>query len=281
MPHFTPPSSVPASGGYNQNSNNLGYDPNPTSVPYDPNASGAYTTAPVIKEDNYHPVEFDNESINPVRNTIKDHADSFETLTCHKCGYGKIELILPDCRHPYHLVCFNQFCITCNSQVRLEALDLKDSNTCSECQDKENLLKCQHCLKLHCFMCIHMKTLQGCCQYLSNNLENESTQCPGCEYTKPYSKFIPFKCKGHSLLCKKCLILGFNLKKCVLGCDLSLSLNEFIDCSTCRKKEPAYLGEARCPEGCAVCDTCQWVQNLKNSEHFKLECASCAHPLVY
>jgi hypothetical protein len=184
-------------------------------------------------------------------------------------------MVLKACRHPYHLECFNNFCKTCNSEVLLPALNKKDPNSCNFCSSKENLLKCQTCQKATCFLCIHLKPLPDCCKELFSNLEKFNTTCPGCEYELTYADFLPLKCADHALLCKKCTILGYSLKKCIMGCELKLNINDYINCEVCTKFGPAYLGHNKCKE-CSVCDLCQWIHNLKESIQNQVTCASCS-----
>jgi hypothetical protein len=195
-------------------------------------------------------------------------------MTCSQCGHGQIDMILQTCRHPYHLNCFNNFCNICQYEVLLPALNKKDPSTCNFCTSKENLLTCQTCQKMTCFLCVNLKPLSDCCKSIIGSLGNFFSTCPGCEYEVAYSDFLPLKCSDHGLMCKKCTILGYRLGKCIMGCELRFKFNEYIKCQSCNRFEPAYLGHNKCGM-CEVCDSCQWIHNMKESWKGLVSCVMC------
>ena len=204
-------------------------------------------------------------------------------FACSKCGCGEIELVLTECRHTYHLKCFNNFCDQCNADAQINPPPSKSpkKNGCRFCGSSENLLLCDTCTLKTCFLCISFKVLPECCEKSFADLEAFKSPCPGCDHEVSYQNFLPIKCLQHPLLCTKCLSLSFSVRTCILGCKLPTSLSDFIHCEICQKYQKPFNSQYRCLNKCKVCEVCQWKSLLtKKTPGEDTECLFCSDPLV-
>ena len=203
-----------------------------------------------------------------------------QDLPCSSCAKPEIELFLPDCNHPYHISCFEHYCKVCGAPKEIDQLKKRAASFCQICQNDNNLLNCETCGKIFCFLCLFQRIDEkSCCALVETQLQGLENLCPGCEYVMEYSKFIPIGCKGHALLCKKCLCLGMMAGKCVLGCRVKIDLKDIVNCQSCGNKEIGYRGDFECGQ-CSICYKCQWQENLKNGKNQKFNCVFCSDPLV-
>lgn len=200
---------------------------------------------------------------------------------CGFCGQGQVNMILPECYHSCHLICFkaNNFVCGCGKFQEVEGVN--NSQTCKICSGKNNLISCANCRSNHCFLCIVNKDLAGCCEYLKNCLDQVKVSCPGCWSITSYSNIMPIKCKNHEVICMNCWNIGASQKKCVLGCEMPYELLNFCTCKACTLTDMKYCGNFKCPDHCEVCDFCQTQYSLKMfKEKRPLQCVYCGNTLV-
>lgn len=208
-----------------------------------------------------------------LNNQHEERKKYLDSLTCEECQNVDIDLILLECRHSYHISCFYQYCKKCDAPRTVTTKPLIDPKICFICSSASNIIHCETCQTPYCFLCVNHKVLPDCCKPILQKLSQYSTQCPGCEFTLPYSEFCQVKCKSHDLLCIKCWNLGVIRNLCVLGCEIKLNLAKRCLCAICQESKPAYLDSKKC-ENCEVCLDCQWTHNFSQpNENFT--CAKC------
>lgn len=224
----------------------------------------------------YYQDYYNTESLPKVRT----FEELFNEAFCIFCSLGQVNLILPECSHSCHVKCFLQqkaICTVCTVKKEIQGLEVKGEINCNLCGGLNNLISCPDCLTKHCYVCFRNNSLKHCCEALKNNLEDQFSQCPGCESKTPYSEIVPLKCETHDLLCKKCWNISILTGKCVFNCKLAYSVGVYCHCDVCNKNEIKHLSPLTCPNSCNLCEFCQSRFSIFTSAS---KCANCQEVLI-
>lgn len=281
---FTPPPPI--------SSGNMQFSPTPPIVTGNPPViTGANSFAPPPPINSLFipppppPINLGPSLIAPPPQIILQEKFDISTEKCVFCSEQGVNLILPDCYHLCHLLCYlkSKICTKCDdgAEKKIDIPYVVDMEKCAFCRDKSNLLMCKECKKQYCFICVSNKKLENCCDSITKTLEDYKNECPGCLCTMSYKNFIAFRCKDHDVLCKKCWNISFTKEKCVMGCELPIPMAYYCLCDACDKMQIKYFGDFVCPDDCQVCDSCQTIQFLRCCKDKKDPiCAICNNNLL-